>query len=263
MSILQVGSSYPPGITGNPYSPWDIGIPFDMNWDGNSGVMAMGFTAPGISGLGQAACATAVCDDFADDGSCIEYDDSSCIQPVTNTGPAPTGGVTDSATACGTGWSLAVNSAGQPICTQNDPTSPTTPTTDYTDSATACGSGWSLAVNSAGQPICTQNDGTTTPLNTPLTPAQAGLTTAQQAQLIAATGNAAVSLIRTAEGGPYTVAGTNLIYNPATGALTTAAATNATATLTAGLSAITPYIPYIIAAVAAIAILPSLLGGKR
>jgi len=52
-----------------------------------------------------------------------------------------------------------------------------------------------------------------------LTPAQAGLTPAQQAQLIAAVGNSAVSLIRTAAGGPYTVAGTNLVYNPATGQL--------------------------------------------
>lgn len=71
-------------------------------------------------------------------------------------------------------------------------------------------------------------------LNTPLTPAQAGLTPAQQAQLIAATGNAAVSLIRTATGGPYTVAGTNLVYNPATGSLTTAAGANAVSTLLAG-----------------------------
>ena len=233
MSILQVGSSYPPGITGNPYSPWDIGVPFDMNWEGNSGVMATGFTAPGISGLGQ-------CDDVdPDTGLCL--DSSTTFVPTVPPANCPTGQVDN----------------GGGICI------PTTPTTDYTDSATACGSGWSLAVNSAGQPICTQNDPTSTPLNTPLTPAQAGLTTAQQAALIAATGNSAVSLIRTAEGGPYTVAGTNLVYNPATGALTTSAATNATATLTAGLSAITPYIPLIIAAVAAIAILPSLLGGKR
>lgn len=239
MSILQVGSSYPPGITGNPYSPWDIGIPFDMNWDGNSGVMAMGFTAPGISGLGQAACATAVCDTYDDSGNCIEYDNSSCIQPVTPTVPlanCPTGQVVDPDTG---------------LCLDSSTTFvPTIPVANCPTGQVDDGGG-----------ICMPT--TPTPLNTPLTPAQAGLTTAQQAQLIAATGNAAVSLIRTAEGGPYTVAGTNLIYNPATGALTTAAATNATATLTAGLSAITPYIPYIIAAVAAIAILPSLLGGKR
>ncbi len=57
------------------------------------------------------------------------------------------------------------------------------------------------------------------PLNTPVTPQQAGLTPAQIAQLITATGNQTVSLIRTAAGGPYQVAGTNLIYNPATGLL--------------------------------------------
>jgi hypothetical protein len=100
------------------------------------------------------------------------------------------------------------------------------------------------------------------PLNTPVTPTQAGLTAAQQAQLIAATGNSAVSLIRTAAGGPYQVAGTNLIYNPATGQLTTAAATNATATLTAGLAGLTPYIPYIAIAIAAIVVLPMLTGKK-
>jgi hypothetical protein len=60
------------------------------------------------------------------------------------------------------------------------------------------------------------------PLNTPVTPQQAGLTPAQIAQLIAATGQSTVSLIRTASGGPYQVAGTNLIYNPATGQLVSA-----------------------------------------
>jgi hypothetical protein len=100
------------------------------------------------------------------------------------------------------------------------------------------------------------------PLNTAITPAQAGLTPAQTAALITASGNSAVSLIRTAEGGPYTVAGTNLVYNPATGALTTATAVNATASLTAGLSAITPYIPLILIAIAAVVILPSVMGKK-
>lgn len=82
------------------------------------------------------------------------------------------------------------------------------------------------------------------PLNTPLTPAQAGLTTAQIAALIAATGNSAVSLIRTASGGPYTVAGTNLVYNPATGQLTTVAAVNATAGL--NLSSLTSNLPLLL-----------------
>jgi len=51
------------------------------------------------------------------------------------------------------------------------------------------------------------------------TPNQAQFTPAQLAAIIAQGGNAAVSLIRTASGGPYQVAGTNLIYNPATGLL--------------------------------------------
>jgi hypothetical protein len=96
-----------------------------------------------------------------------------------------------------------------------------------------------------------------------LTPQAAGLTPAQTAQLIAATGNSAVSLIRTAAGGPYQVAGTNLIYNPATGQLTTSTAVNASASLTAGLASIGPYVPLIIGAIAAIIILPNLIGGKR
>jgi hypothetical protein len=101
-----------------------------------------------------------------------------------------------------------------------------------------------------------------TPLNTPLTPAQAGLTAAQQAALITATGNSAVSLIRTAEGGPYTVAGTNLVYNPATGTLSTAASVNATATAQSILTSIEPYLPYILLAVAAVVVLPMITGKK-
>ncbi len=104
------------------------------------------------------------------------------------------------------------------------------------------------------------------PLNTPVTPKQAGLTPAQEAQLIAATGNSAVSLIRTATGGPYTVAGTNLVYNPATGALTTAAGANQIAALMAeaqtGVAQLGPYLPMIGIAVVAILVLPALLGRK-
>lgn len=96
----------------------------------------------------------------------------------------------------------------------------------------------------------------------PITPAQAGLTPAQIAQLIAATGNSAVSLIRTASGGPYTVAGTNLVFNPATGQLTSA--TNPFGLNSSlNLSGLTSNLPLILGAVAAILILPSLFGGRR
>lgn len=225
MSILTVPSTmpYPPGFTGNPYTPNDISKFFDLNWPDHAGMLAQGYSAPGLGGLGQ-ACATSQCADDSE-GYCTQWDDSSCT-PVTTTPVTPVDtSVIDSNAACGTGWSIVINSAGQPICQQN----------------VAGGA-----------------------LNTPLTPAQAGLTAAQQAALIAATGNSAVSLIRTAAGGPYTVAGTNLVYNPATGALTTAAAVNATATLSTGLASLSPYIPYIIAAIAAAMILPGLLsGGKK
>ncbi len=99
-------------------------------------------------------------------------------------------------------------------------------------------------------------------INTPLTPAQAGLTAAQQAALIAQTGNAAVSLIRTAAGGPYVIAGTNNVYNPATGQITLASNPYGL-NLSSLPASITQNIPLILGAVAAILILPSLLGGRR
>jgi len=105
-------------------------------------------------------------------------------------------------------------------------------------------------------------------LNTPITPAQAGLTPAQQAALIAAVGNSTVSLIRTATGGPYTVAGTNLVYNPATGLLTTAAGANQVAASLAnpfgslGASLMSNF-PLIIGGLLVVLVLPSLLGGRR
>ena len=114
-------------------------------------------------GMGQAGCATAVCNDVADDGSCIEWDDSSCTTPQAN-------------------YTQPVNLSGG-----NSTIDPLT-----------------------GLPYFTNPGGNVSiPLNTPLTPAQAGLTAAQQAQLIAAVGNSTVSLIRTAAGGPYQIAGTN------------------------------------------------------
>ena len=114
----------------------------------------------------------------------------------------------------------------------------TAPPTTTTPMTTTCPAG-QIATYGSGQMSCTDPS---LILNTPLTPAQAGLTAAQQAQLIAAVGNSAVSLIRTAAGGPYQVAGTNLIYNPATGQLTTAS----TAGLTSSLSTLTPYLPYLL-----------------
>ena len=220
MPILNVPSTmpYPPGFTGNPYTPNDISKFFDLNWPDHAGMLAQGYSAPGLGGLGQAGCASSYCIDTADDGSCIEWDDSSCTAGGTLTFP----GQSETCTAPQV-WN------------------------GYMCAAPATSLGPTTAI----------------PLNTPLTPAQAGLTTAQTAQLIAAAGNSAVSLIRTAAGGPYTVAGTNLVYNPATGQITTAAAVNSTATLSTGLASLSPYIPYIIAAIAAVVILPSLMGGKR
>lgn len=229
MSIINVPSELPMGITGNPYVAWDISKFFDLNWPDHAGMIGQGLTMPGLGRLGQAGCATAVCDQFADDGSCIEWDDSSCsniVIPVIGNTPVP----------------------------------PLVP--DTTCASTALSSMSAQDMLNCGYTTTLGGPLVNAPVNTPVTPSQAGLTAAQQAQLIAATGNSAVSLIRTAAGGPYTVAGTNLIYNPATGQLTTAAATNATATLTAGLGAISQYIPYIALAIAAIVVLPMLTGKK-
>ncbi len=115
-----------------------------------------------------------------------------------------------------------------------------------------------------GLPSGTNPVVTATPVatNTPLTPAQAGLTPTQAAALIAQTGNAAVSLIRTAAGGPYLIAGTNNVYNPATGQITSAANPYGV-NLSSLPTAITQNMPLILGAVAAILILPSLLGGRR
>lgn len=132
--------------------------------------------------------------------------------------------------------------------------------TEYDDS--------SCSVNSlANLPTSTPNPLTSFPLNTPLTPAQAGLTAAQQAQQIAAVGSSAVSLIRTATGGPYTVAGTNLVYNPATGMLTTAAGANQVAAALSNSfgslgSGLMSNLPLIGGALLVILVLPSLMGRK-
>jgi len=113
----------------------------------------------------------------------------------------------------------------------------TTPTPDISCDAVSIASMTAQQMYNCGYTSTVGGAITNPPLNTSITPAQAGLTAAQQAQLIAAVGNSTVSLIRTAAGGPYTVAGTNLVYNPATGALTTetgvgTTATNVLATLT-------------------------------
>lgn len=220
MPILTVAPDYPPGYGGDPYTPDNISVFFDLNWPDHAGILStgLGLSGPkrlrGFRGLGCG------CSQEDEAGTCLDPEPCS-----TSPGPLP------------------------PM-----PPLPTPPTGGITDSAAACGAGWSIVLNSAGQPICQQN----TPLNTPLSPAQAGLTPAQQAALISATGNSAVSLIRTAAGGPYTVAGTNLVYNPATGQLTTSVGANATALA----SSITPYIPMIGLALAALLIVPKLLGGK-
>lgn len=188
-------------------------------------------------GMGQ-ACATSVCtqENYDSNGNvlgCNAWDDSSCsansLSTLTNTSPLLPPTVFGSTAGCPAGQS---DYGGGCV-----PTSTTT------------------AFNNA-------------PLNTPITPAQAGLTPAQQAALIAAVGNSTVSLIRTATGGPYTVAGTNLVYNPATGLLTTAAGANQVAASLAnpfgslGASLMSNF-PLIIGGLLVVLVLPSLLGGRR
>jgi len=249
VSIINVGSEYPPGYTGNPYSALDISVFFDMNWPDHAGIMAQGSPAysSGLGRLGQAGCATATCDDYADDGvTCLEYDNSSCTNvtiPVAGNTAVPI----PAAPGCATSTCIVMN---QGVCT------------GYDDSSCSASVNATTAAALNNQLIASGLPQTVNLSATQTAALTASLTPAQQAQLIAAAGNSAVSLIRTAEGGPYTVAGTNLVYNPATGQLTTAAATNATATLTAGLSAIQPYIPMILLAVAAIIIVPMITGKK-
>lgn len=132
-------------------------------------------------------------------------------------------------------------------------------------STTACPDGQSN-YGAGCVPTSTQTAWSNAPLNTPLTPAQAGLTPAQETALIAQLGTSAVSLIRTAAGGPYQVSGTNLIYNPATGMLTTAAGANQVASLLSGgsfnMAAIGQYLPLIVGGILAVVLLPSLMGRK-
>jgi hypothetical protein len=241
VSIINVGSEYPPGYTGNPYSALDISVFFDMNWPDHAGIMAQGSPAysSGLGRLGQ--CVT---DDNGDE-YCPDSgsDDSGVVIPVAGNTAVPI----PAAPGCATSTCIVMN---QGVCT------------GYDDSSCSASVNATTAAALNNQLIASGLPQTVNLSATQTAALTASLTPAQQAQLIAAAGNSAVSLIRTAEGGPYTVAGTNLVYNPATGQLTTAAATNATATLTAGLSAIQPYIPMILLAVAAIIIVPMITGKK-
>ena len=211
-------------------TPADVPIPTNHGLNGYRGVGAVSrslhrtllMRAPqrGVRGMGQAGCATATCISTADDGSCLEWDDSSC------TGSGSTGGT--------------LSFPGQ------------TPNCTYPQlwNGVSCADP-SVGVNTSA-----------IPLNTPITPAQAGLTAAQQAQLIAAVGNSAVSLIRTASGGPYTVAGTNLVYNPATGQLSSVATSTGINLSTLNLSSLTQYIPIVAGVLLVVMVLPALTGRK-
>lgn len=221
MSILMVPptTDYPPGYTGDPYTPNDISKFFDMNWPDHAGMVAQGYSSPGLlsgmRGLGQ--------DDSGVDLSSIDLSQL----------------------------------GGSSISTITDPSGSTviplpTSTSSVDLSSVFAGEGYTAA---------------NAPNTITLTPTQQSaftsqLSAAQQAQLISSIGNSAVSLIRTASGGPYTIAGTNMVYNPATGQLTTQAATNALATLSGGLGSLTQYMPIILLAVAAIVILPMITGKK-
>ena len=241
MPIMNVAEEYPPGYIGDPYNGDDISKFFDLNWPDHAGILGQGYSAPGIGmfrGLGQACC----------DGS-IPYSDGSCDDgsiPGTCSSPVTTPVVTG--VDC---TSFALTLAQAQACGISSPTGTTGDTAEL-----ACadsGGGWtgsSCVMPYTGGSVVAAG-----------TPNQANYT-AQQVAAITAAGGSAVSILRTAEGGPYTVAGTNLVYNPATGALTTAAAVNATAALTAGISSLTPYIPYIALAIGAIVLLPMLTGKK-
>jgi hypothetical protein len=93
------------------------------------------------------------------------------------------------------------------------------------------------------------------------TPGQTAYTPAQLAAIVAAGGNSAVSLIRTASGGPYQVAGTNLIYNPATGMLSGAGNLNPLNSSALSTS-IMNNLPLIGGALLLAILLPSLMGKK-
>ena len=228
MSILLVPATlpYPPGITGDPYTPDDISKFYDLNWPPMyTGVKSTGFTSPGLLGLGQVA----NCTEYDENNNCVAYSTDYPATPIAT-----------------------------PVITQ--PVSPATPSGSCVVGGIDPANGFQILSCSGGAITSELDYNSSSSLNTPLTPAQAGLTPAQQAALIAATGNSAVSLIRTAAGGPYTVAGTNMVYNPATGQLTTTAAVNATAGV--NLSSISAYIPYIALAIGAIVLLPMLTGKK-
>jgi hypothetical protein len=134
----------------------------------------------------------------------------------------------------------------------SSPISPPTP---------ACPIGYQL--DSAGF-TCVASPLPFAPLPAPIagTPGQTAFTPAQMAAIIAAGGNSAVSLIRTAAGGPYTVAGTNLVYNPATGQLSSVTNPYGLNVSTLNMSSIMSNLPLIGGALLAILILPSLLGKK-
>lgn len=69
------------------------------------------------------------------------------------------------------------------------------------------------------------------------------MTSAQIAQAISSAASSAVSLYRSASGGPYILPGTNIVYNPATGQMVgTAAAAGSPASLSFLTSGYMPYI---------------------
>lgn len=234
MSILMVPATmdYPPGYTGDGYTPNDISKFFDMNWPDHAGMLAQGYSSPGLlSGLHGLG------DD--DSGSVNIPDTIDSDLPTSINLPTSLPGLDtfSNSPVCG-GFAITASQAAS--C--GIPSATLDPNSSNLQSA--------LLANPNPQSV------TLTPAQ--LQALQGSMTPAQQAQLISAIGNSTVSLIRTAAGGPYTVAGTNLVYNPATGQLTTAAATNALATLTGGLGSISQYIPLILLAVAAVLVIPKI-----
>ena len=116
MPILNVPSTmpYPPGFTGNPYTPNDISKFFDLNWPDHAGMLAQGYSAPGLGGLGQ-ACATSQCADDSE-GYCTQWDDSSCSVNSLNNLPNCTAPAYWNGTACVDPTSGLPSSTAAPTC---------------------------------------------------------------------------------------------------------------------------------------------------
>jgi hypothetical protein len=90
--------------------------------------------------------------------------------------------------------------------------------------------------------------------------ASGSITPAQIAAIISSSGSAAASIIKSTAS-PYVIPGTSVVYNPATGQMSSS--TGLSTTATAITSEISSFLPLILLAVGAMIVLPMLGGGKR